>query len=210
MMLSTQTVFIFVATAMAAGIISVSALTAQFGQGQQMSSTSEGGFASINTEISDNTIVITITRGDEGEEDAVPLPPGPIVIIPPNATSPDDENATVILPPAENVTGPGNITIIEPDGNVTQVPAGNITQTPGNVTVIDPPAIPEPEPCGCPPVTEEVPAPGVPANETEIVPGGPTTLPVESNDTTIVTNETTVVRPDTEPGEESGNGGNGE
>lgn len=183
--MQTNIVAVVFVAAIAAGIILVSAIIAQ--------AQAQNGlpFAEVNTQITGDKIVVTITRSPEA-------PPGPIVIIPPNETEGED-NATVILPqpPVDNETGiqpPGNITIIEPDGNVTQVPDGNITQTPGNVTVIDPPAPPA---CECP------------------VNGG-ITLPVEGNDTTIITNETTVEEAPPAPAqlpvipeEEGGNGGDG-
>ena len=78
-------------------------------------------------------------------------------------------NNTVVIPP--------NGTIIEVPGNITQVDNNTVvitpdnetvTTTPGNVTVIDPPA---PEPCACPPVTEEQPAPGIPPVTVQPAPG---------------------------------------
>lgn len=174
-----------------------------------------GAFASVTTEITDTQIVITIDRNPNAPPmepvENVTLPEGPIIIVPPNNET--GEEGTIIVPPVENETGevpPGNVTVIEPEGNVTQIepptnvtvidndtvviapPDQPVTETPGNVTVIDPPAVPEPEPCGCP-VGVEGGAPDIQA------PGANITME----------NETTIIRPDTEFGEESGGNDNG-
>src|SRR5262245_23288061 len=68
-------------------------------------------------------------------------------------------NNTVAIPPNGTVIEvPGNITQIDNDTVIITPENETITEVPGNVTVISPP---EPEPCGCPPVTEE-PAAGGP------------------------------------------------
>lgn len=143
----------------------------------------------------ENHIVITITKNGEP-------PQGPIVIIPPQPGS-GNENGTIITP-GENVTAenPGNVTVITPGGNVTEIPGNitnagndtiiiappdrNITETPGNVTVIDPPR---------PPVVNETPATPCTCNQTQpsippvtITPApgqNVTTLPHPSENATI-------------------------
>lgn len=217
---------IVAAIAIVAGIISAP-ITA-IAQSESSSSMS-GAFADITTTQDGNTITITITRAEgapEGGGEIPEVPESPIIIIP----DPSGEgNGTVIVPePPVNVTGGTEgggggfetpvaeeppVIVIEPEGNATTVtPPSNVTvinndtvvvappdqvvtETPGNVTIIDPPVASEPEPCQCP-VGVEGGAPDIQA------PGGNITIQ----------NDTTIIRPDTEPGTESGNGGgdNGE
>ena len=203
------------------GLGAIAPVSMASAQSESIASAMGGAFASVKTEITDTQIVITIDRNPnapplpEGGEGNVTLPEGPIIIVPPDEET--GEEGTVILPPVGNETVPepeGNVTIVDPEGNVTQIepptnvtvidndtvvvapPDQPVTETPGNVTVIDPPAaVPEPEPCSCPPVGVEGGAPDIQA------PGANITMQ----------NETTIIRPDTQPGEESGNGnGNGD
>lgn len=193
----------------------------------ESSSSMSGAFADITTTQDGNTITITITRAEgapEGGEEIPEVPESPIIIIP----DPSGEgNGTVIVPEipvnvtggtegggfetpvaeeppviviepegnATTVTPPSNVTVINNDTVVVAPPDQVVTETPGNVTIIDPPVVTEPpvaEPCQCP-VGVEGGAPDIQA------PGGNITIQ----------NDTTIIRPDTEPGTESGNG-NGE
>jgi hypothetical protein len=202
------------------------------GQQEDLIQAIAGGFESISVVQDQNTITITITKtgGEAPPTDNGTVPTDPIIILPPNNET--GQNGTVIVPeplPPTNETQPpaGNVTepevppviIVEPPGNVTQVeppsnvtiidngtvvvhpPDQNVTETPGNVTVVDPPVQPPvagnetgvPGECGCPIGVE----------------GGAPDIQFPGSNVTIEGNDTTIVRPDTEPGEESGNGDGG-
>lgn len=191
-----------------------------------------GGFDAITIQQSDTQIVITITKSGavppivDNSTGNVTIPEEPIIIVPPNNNT--GQNGTVIVPPIDNQTGnvtvpeppviivdpEGNNTVVQPPSNVTVIdndtvvvhpPDQNVTETPGNVTVVDPPVqnstTPAPEPCDCPQGVEGAPPDIQFPNATSPIVGDNTTI--EGNDTT------NIIRPDTEPGEESGNGQDG-
>lgn len=230
----TQNTVILAAIAIVAGIVSVStviaATTAQ-AQQEDIISAIAGGFESISVVQNADTITITITKtGGEAPPpaDNGTVPTDPIIILPPNNET--GQNGTVIVPeplpptnetqvPTDNQTAPpvveppviiveppGNVTQVEPPSNVTVIDNGTVviappdqpvTETPGNVTVIDPPVVNATEPgtpgdCGCPIGVE----------------GGAPDIQFPGSNVTME-NETTIIRPDTEPGEESGGNGNG-
>ena len=146
-----------------------------------------GGVVGISATANAQPFDITSEQGDQEALITVKLATNNTVVIPPNGTI---------------IEVPGNITQV--DNNTVVITPDNetVTTTPGNVTVIDPPV---PEPCGCPPIEVEQPAPGIPPVTVQPAPGQEV---ITQNGTELIVNETQEVpipEPEPVPAPDNGN-----
>lgn len=166
-----------------------------------------GGMLSIST-LQAQPFDITSEQGNQQALITVKLATNNTVVIPPNGTI---------------IEVPGNVTVIDNNTVIVTPDNNTVTPLPGNVTVITPP---EPEPCACPPIEEQQPAPGIPPVIVTPAPGQNVTTelpvivvenatepvpfpePVQNETAGNDTGPTLPVEPEPEPDNQTDTGGN--